>query len=217
MHTYHLLVAKSPVYLLGLETIISRNVSGSEIVICRNSHDIRMKTSDSKHGILWWALPVDTHSQDVHFLFNLVTDYPRLQVIVMQHKFEPATVRALYDNGVSGILSDLCSAEEIREAIISASNGQRYLDHSVSNLLSARYLDALKARGEHPEPLTEREREVLSLIISEHTTREIAEKLYISKCTVETHRLHMIRKLKVKNTAGLVREALSHSLCEILR
>ena len=67
--------------------------------------------------------------------------------------------------------------------------------------------------GKKPKPSrranpTNREMEILRLIINEHTTSEIAGKLFISKCTVETHRLHLLQKFDVKNTAGLVREGM---------
>ena len=61
--------------------------------------------------------------------------------------------------------------------------------------------------------LTQREQEVLQLIVDEFTTTEIAKKLFIGQCTVETHRIKLIQKLGVKNTAGLVREAVQRQLC----
>jgi len=60
--------------------------------------------------------------------------------------------------------------------------------------------------------LTPRENEVLQLIVEEHTINEIAKKLFISQCTVETHRVNLIHKLGVKNTAGLVRVAFEAGL-----
>ena len=55
--------------------------------------------------------------------------------------------------------------------------------------------------------MTQREREVLQLILDEHSNQEIAERLYISPRTVETHRYNLQQKLNVRNTAGLVRVA----------
>jgi DNA-binding NarL/FixJ family response regulator len=60
--------------------------------------------------------------------------------------------------------------------------------------------------------LSRREKEILKLIVNESTTAEIAEKLFISIGTVETHRHNMMNKLSVRNTAGLVRVALTHGL-----
>ena len=60
--------------------------------------------------------------------------------------------------------------------------------------------------------LSRREKEILRLIVDEATTSEIAEKLFISIGTVETHRHNMMNKLNVRNTAGLVRVAITHGL-----
>jgi DNA-binding NarL/FixJ family response regulator len=215
MYVHHLLVAESPLYELGLECVIGRYVKDPVISICRDSQELYHKISYAKPDVIWWALPVSKNSSSLKSLLALATHTVQIPVIVLQHTFDADVVRALYDAGIAGFLSDLCSTEEISDALRALALGNRYLDHRVSTLLSAKYLGTKDSSHRRPEALTLREKEILSLIIDEYTTREIAEKLYISKCTVETHRLHMIRKLGVKNTAGLVREALSQSLCRI--
>lgn len=120
--------------------------------------------------------------------------------------------RRLLDRGLRGYLLHTASAEQLVEAVRSVLHGGTYLDP---------HLSAAWERGAHPPPprgllipLTRREREVLELIVGEHTSDEIAGKLYISRCTVETHRSHILQKLGVRNTAGLVREALRRELCD---
>ena len=66
-----------------------------------------------------------------------------------------------------------------------------------------------------PEQLTQREQEILQLIAEEYTNPEIAEKLFISPRTVDTHRRNLILKLNAKNTAGLVRYAIKHALVDL--
>jgi len=63
--------------------------------------------------------------------------------------------------------------------------------------------------------LTRREKEVLQLIVEENTTEEIARRLFISPCTVETHRANILGKLGVRNVAGIVREAMRRELCVV--
>jgi len=63
--------------------------------------------------------------------------------------------------------------------------------------------------------ITSREKEVLRLIAYEHRTHEIAEKLYISQYTVETHRRNLLKKLEVKNVAGLVRKGFEIGYLEL--
>ena len=72
---------------------------------------------------------------------------------------------------------------------------------------------ASKKSQQSPFPsLSRREKEILELILEEHTTQEIAEKLFISFGTVETHRRNMLIKTGARNTAGLVRIALEYEL-----
>ncbi|MCO6477059.1 MAG: response regulator transcription factor [Phaeodactylibacter sp.] len=86
--------------------------------------------------------------------------------------------------------------------------GKRSLSDNVKKLI----LEYSLGIGPKKKKLTEREQEVLQLIIEEYTTKEIAKKLFISSCTVETHRLNIIQKLGVRNTAGIVREAMRMDL-----
>jgi DNA-binding NarL/FixJ family response regulator len=118
----------------------------------------------------------------------------------------------LCKRGLCAYLLHTASAKQLLTAIENVLNGETYLDPN---------LTAAWQRGTTPAPprgllfpLTRREREVLELIVGEYTTDEIAGKLYISRCTVETHRSHILQKLGVRNTAGLVREALRHELCD---
>jgi DNA-binding CsgD family transcriptional regulator len=71
---------------------------------------------------------------------------------------------------------------------------------------------ALETKSSRPASLTNREHDVLKLILNEHTTQEIAEFLQLSPHTVETHRKNLLVKTGSRNTAGLVRYAISHNL-----
>jgi DNA-binding CsgD family transcriptional regulator len=72
--------------------------------------------------------------------------------------------------------------------------------------------DKRSNRGGFLPKLTKREKEIINLIVNEYTTSEIAEKLFISEKTVETHRKNLLQKLNVRNTAGLVRIAMEKGL-----
>lgn len=63
--------------------------------------------------------------------------------------------------------------------------------------------------------LTEREKEILQLIVQEQTTKEIAQQLYLSEKTIETHRASIMQKLEVKNIAGMVKKAIMQGLAEV--
>ncbi|PPK87930.1 DNA-binding NarL/FixJ family response regulator [Neolewinella xylanilytica] len=119
----------------------------------------------------------------------------------------PALVSRLMDGGLHGYLLRDATPEKLRTAVVTVGKGRRYIDPDLQT-------ESLLLRP-LVEPLTKRERQVLRLIVLEYTTDEIAAKLFISRCTVETHRAHILQKLGVRNTAGIVREAMRRELCAI--
>lgn len=86
-----------------------------------------------------------------------------------------------------------------------------YIPASMSKAF-ATWITVADHKKKQDNKLTQREQEILQLIVEEFTTSEIAKKLYIGQCTVETHRINLIQKLGVKNVAGLVRVALEAGL-----
>ncbi|HEY6031875.1 MAG TPA: response regulator transcription factor, partial [Gaiellaceae bacterium] len=101
---------------------------------------------------------------------------------------------------------------EVVAAVREVAGGARY----VHPALGARLIQAeAEARAAaEADPLSEREREVLRLLALGHTNQEIAQMLYISVRTAETHRAHIMQKLRLETRAELVRYALDHGLLE---
>jgi len=121
---------------------------------------------------------------------------------------EIAIVKHLRQAGGNGFLLKNSGKEEILTALNEVlTNGSYYDKHIIERLIS----DEPKSNSIIPN-LSRREKEILKLIIDEYTTKEIAEKLFISFGTVETHRRNIINKLGVRNTAGLVRMAVEYKL-----
>lgn len=119
-------------------------------------------------------------------------------------------IKHFIKNGAKGYLPKSATNDEILQAIQIVSEGRDFLPAEIALALAT-------SNPIHPNPhyipkLSMREKEVLSLILSEHTTQEIADKLFISVNTVETHRNHLLQKLGAKNLAGLVRIALEKGL-----
>ncbi|MDX1617807.1 MAG: response regulator transcription factor, partial [Balneolaceae bacterium] len=91
--------------------------------------------------------------------------------------------------------------------------GQQVFSEPISKLITDSYLNKSDAgNNDLALNITKREREILALIVDGYTSQEIANKLYISPRTVDTHRFNLMQKLDIKNTAGLVRFALKNNL-----
>jgi DNA-binding NarL/FixJ family response regulator len=137
--------------------------------------------------------------------------YPNIAVIGLSMNTEVSLMKLMLKHGASGYLLKNADKNELLKAIRTVHAGDRYLSDDSIDLLSG------QAKGGNDgalPPLSRREKEVLQLIVNEHTTQEIADKLFISFATVETHRHNLLLKLSARNTAGLVRMAVEYGLLD---
>lgn len=133
---------------------------------------------------------------------------PGTEIVVLTMQNEPAFARRALQAGVRGYVLKEAADAELVQAVRSAAVGDTYLQPTLGAKLAA----GVDERD--GDELSERERDVLRLIALGHTNAEIAERLYISIRTVESHRAHIQQKLRLSSRAELVRYALSHGLVE---
>jgi two-component system response regulator NreC len=131
---------------------------------------------------------------------------PSTQIVVLTMQEEPAFARQALGAGAAGYVLKEAADSELVEAVRRAAIGETYLNPT----LGARI--AREPPPGPPDDLSEREVEVLRLIAFGHTNTEIAQQLYLSVRTVETHRAHIQQKLRVSSRAELVRYALKRGL-----
>ncbi|TCD01652.1 response regulator [Pedobacter psychroterrae] len=143
---------------------------------------------------------------------ELLQKFPQLRIIALSNFEDVAFIKQIIKNGAMGYLLKNTDKTELVVAIKSALEGQRYLPQRISQMLLNESLGKSNPSAYFIPKLTSREKEILDLIIKEYTTEEIAEKIFISVKTVESHRSNLIQKLGVKNTAGLVRIAFEKGL-----
>lgn len=137
--------------------------------------------------------------------------FPETRILVFGVDETVPEIKKLFKQGIHAYLPKSSSAEDIQKALEEIIAGNLYIPAFLTKTFSSWLLEASRKKKRDHE-LTERETQILFLIVEEHTTNEIAQKLFISHCTVETHRINMIHKLGVKNTAGLVRVAFEAGL-----
>ena len=141
---------------------------------------------------------------------NIFKYHSGMRVLALTTYNEVSFITRIMKCGASGYLLKNTSGDELIEAIKAAHKGEQYLSKEVQTILISASFG--KKEGAFIPKLTRREKEVLKLIMDELTTKEIAEKLFISPATVETHRLHLLNKLGARNTAGLVKTAIQKGL-----
>ncbi len=134
-----------------------------------------------------------------------------IKIIMLTSFEETALAKTALRNGADGYLLKDATETEFLDAVAAVLNGQQYIQKSVQDLLLKDAMGQKKDNSYIPK-LTRREKEILELIVDEKTTQEIADTLFLSVSTVETHRMNLISKLGVKNAAGLVKIALEKGL-----
>ncbi|WP_205780357.1 response regulator transcription factor [Flagellimonas oceanensis] len=134
-------------------------------------------------------------------------------IAITMHK-ESSLIRQMLNNGSKGYVLKNAGKTELVEAIESVFAGKTYLDETSKEIVFNMMTNDKKIKETSSlfPKLSRREKEVLQLILEEHTTQEIADKLFISFGTVETHRRNMLIKTGTRNTAGLVKVALEYAL-----
>lgn len=133
---------------------------------------------------------------------------PETQIVVLTMQDEPAYARQALSHGALGYVLKEAAESELVEAVRRASTGDTYLNPRLGALVAA------EPPPGPPDGLSEREAEVLRMIALGHTNTEIADRLYLSVRTVETHRAHIQQKLRLGSRSELVRYALEHHLIE---
>jgi DNA-binding NarL/FixJ family response regulator len=143
---------------------------------------------------------------------TLLHERPETKVLVLSMQDDPQYVRQAFAAGASGYVLKEAADVEVVAAIREVARGGRYVHPELGARLISAETDERRRADE--DPLSDREREVLRLLALGHTNQEIAQQLYISVRTAETHRAHIMQKLRLSSRAELVRHALSQGLLE---
>ena len=142
-------------------------------------------------------------------------EYPEVKILILSmmslHDF---IIQAL-EKGATGFILKNTGKDEVLTAIRSVAKGDSYFSREVSSIIIEHLNKPRSSRKSIADiPLSSREIEVLKLITREYSNPEIAEKLFISIRTVDTHRRNLLEKLGMKNTAGLVKYAIQKGLID---
>lgn len=152
-------------------------------------------------------LDIQMHKLDgLDVLRQLRQEHSTVRIIILSMYVNKPYIEKVYELGAQGYLLKNAGQDEVLHAIRTVSEGGKYFAADIATTLLETAPDSPKMQ------LTKRELEVLKLIAQEYSNPGIAEKLFLSIETVNSHRKNLLRKLEVKNTAGLVKYALQHKL-----
>ena len=201
-------------FVEGVQAIFS---DSSHIQVVKTVHDGNevMKSIENTPNLDIILLDINLPNINGLELTKLISKkYPAIKILILSMYNNAEYIKEVLKEGASGYVLKNTDYEELLNAIQSVFAGNQFYSQSVTQTMMNSF--AKKSQRNNTDILqvkiSKREKEILSLIIKEHTAQEIANMLFISLHTVETHRSNLMSKLGVRNSAGLVRVALENNL-----
>jgi len=209
-----LLADDHQMFLDGLSALLSQ-IDHVEIVAAVNNGAQlleKLKTTKGDLVIVDLHMPVMDGLEATKMIREL---YPSVKVLGLTMDNDLEAIQAMLEAGASGYILKNTGKAELELAILQVMKGENYLSQSISSQLAQSLFQRKKSVAEEIselDMLTERETEILKMVALENSNAEIAEKLYISPKTVETHRKNLMKKIGVRNSLGVYKFALKHKL-----
>lgn len=147
---------------------------------------------------------------------QIIAQSPAAKVIILSMHADRRYVMGALEAGASGYVTKSCSLKELAAAIRTVYKNKKYLSPEVSSIVIEKSLSVLKEKfSPSAAVLTKRESEVLQLLAEGRTVKESAFELKVSIKTVHTHRAKIMKKLKINNTASLIKYAIQEGLISL--
>ncbi len=198
----------------GIESILTSENDFKIIGRCYTGPEVLQFVNQNEPDIL--LLDVNLPGKNgIDVCKELSVSHPKLKVLAISMFNEESFVSEILNNGAKGCILKNTGREELFKAIRTVSNGDSYFSKEVTETIMKGLMNSRKASSKTNSSipkLSRREKEVLKLIAQEFTTQEIADNLFISLKTVESHRSSLLSKLNARNSVGLVRIALENDL-----
>jgi len=202
-----LIVDDHPLVIEGLKSLLSVNRDIKVLESCNNGKEALDFLEENQVDIVLLDINLpDMNGIDVCEL--ITAKYKNVSVIGLSTYGERSIINQMISNGAKGYLLKNVTETELVEAINKVYRGNCYFGVEVQKAMANTIFHSL---GNTPR-LTKREKQILKLVVSGKTNNKIAEDLFISPLTVETHRRNLMKKMNASNTASLVKLAIEKSL-----
>ncbi len=203
------LVDDHAVVRAGLRRVLDAEPDIEVVGEAGTARDAILETRSAKPEVILLDVVMPGES-GIDALPKLLMEAPEAKVLVLSMQDDPRYVREAFAAGAMGYVLKEAADSEVVAAVRAVAAGNRYLHPALGARVVSAEEEARAAT--EADPLSDREREVLRLLALGHTNQEIAEMLYISVRTAETHRSHIMQKLRLRTRAELVRYALASGL-----
>ena len=193
----------------GVKDLLSEGLGAVTVGECANAHELFELIQRKKWDVLILdiSMPGTTGSDA---LLSVKREYPSLPVIILSMHPEDQYAVRMFKAGANAYLTKASAPEELVKAVKKVCAGGQYVNQSLGEKLV--YMLRPGKDGPLHELLSDREYEVMRLIASGKTVKEIAERLHVGTSTVSTYRARILEKLNLKNNAELMRYALRQGI-----
>jgi len=178
-----------------------------------NGRDLLKKIQSKPPGVILMDLRMPV-MDGIDASSFVLTNYPSVKILILTMYDNEKFMMHMIEMGIHGYLLKNAEPNEVEKAIVAVIENDFYYNKMVTDVLRKKVIksSAKKPAFKSDIKLTYREQEILNLICKELTNHEIAEKLSISRRTVEKIRSNLLTKVNAKNTVGLVRYAINHGI-----
>lgn len=159
------------------------------------------------------------HIEEIELIKKISNEMPRIKVLVISMEMQESVIYESIKAGAKGYLTKQDSGSEILMAIYSLRGGYDYYNKSISDILLNKYIRSLE--GDEPEKtlipgnLSKREVEIIRYWGDGLTNKEMADKLFVSTRTIESHKNHIMQKLNFKTSIDLLKFAIRNNLINV--
>jgi two-component system response regulator NreC len=195
----------------GLKSLLSADPNMQVVGEANNGNDALRLTKELRPDVALMDIGMPGN-EGLEATRQLIQEFPITRVIILTMHEDSALLHESLRAGASGYIIKRAVEAELIDAIYAVNRGIIYIHPSLMPLLVARPVKSEFARFSDPDSLTEREVEILTLIVQGYTNREMGDSLKISVRTVETHRSNIMEKLNLHSRVDLVRYAKDHNL-----
>jgi two-component system response regulator NreC len=207
-----LIVDDHAVVRAGLRLLLDAEEDLETVGEAGDAREAVFEVRSSKPNVVIMDVGLGGGKNGIEATADVLHEAPEAKVLMLSMQDDPRYVREAFAAGASGYVLKEAADSELVAAVRDVATGARYVDPALGARIAV--ADAEAARSVEEDPLSDREREVLRLLALGHTNQEIAKALFISVRTAETHRAHIMQKLRISTRAELVRYAIDQGLLE---
>jgi two-component system nitrate/nitrite response regulator NarL len=206
-----LLVDDHPIVLDGIKSHLCAQPDFEVVGDAANGQEALRKAKLTLPDVILMDISMP-HMNGLDAMTSLRKQVPNAKILVLTMHDSREYIAQVVRSGARGYLLKDSAPAELVGAIKAVHGGEVYFSPSVSKVLIEEMADGRKPSGPEQQPLTDREREVLSLIAEGLLNKQIADRLGIGVRTIETHRERIMRKLDIHTVAGLTKYAIARGM-----